>query len=45
MVELDGQQGRLFGTDLLNVLVLADGQFYAGLVTPAVLEADASASS
>jgi hypothetical protein len=45
VVELDGQQGRLFSTDLLNVLVLADGQFYAGLVTPAVLEADASASS
>jgi hypothetical protein len=45
VVEFDGQQGRLFSTDLLNVLMMPDGQFYAGLVTPAVLEADASASS
>lgn len=45
MVSFDGLQGRLFSTDLLNVLILADGQFYAGLVTPGVLEAAASAGS
>jgi hypothetical protein len=45
VVNIAGRQGRLFSTDLLNVLVLADGEFYAGLVTPGVLEADASASS
>ncbi len=45
IVNFDGQQGRLFSTDLLNVLILADGQFYAGLVAPSVLEADASSAS
>lgn len=45
VVSFDGLQGRLFSTDLLNVLILADGQFYAGLVTPGVLEAAASAGS
>ena len=45
VVNFAGRQGRLFSTDLLNVLILPDGQFYAGLVTPAVLEADASSSS
>lgn len=44
-VEFNGQHGRLFSTVLLNVLILPDGQFYAGLVTPGVLEADASSSS
>jgi hypothetical protein len=44
-VSFDGQHGQLFSTDLLNVLVLPDGRFYAGLVTPAVLEAAASATS
>jgi hypothetical protein len=45
VVNFAGRQGRLFSTDLLNVLILADGQFYAGLVTPGVLEADASSGS
>ncbi|MGA3217649.1 MAG: hypothetical protein ABSE77_01025 [Acidimicrobiales bacterium] len=45
VVDFDGLQGRLFSTDLLNVLILPGGQFYAGLVTPGVLEAAASASS
>jgi hypothetical protein len=44
-VEFGGQYGRLFSTVLLNVLVLPDGRFYAGLVTPGVLEADASSGS
>jgi hypothetical protein len=45
VVNFGGRQGRLFSTDLLNVLVMPGGQFYAGLVTPGVLEADASSSS
>ncbi|MGH9105320.1 MAG: hypothetical protein ACRDZX_05685 [Acidimicrobiales bacterium] len=46
-VQVAGQQyqARLFSTDLLNVLVMPDGQFYAGFVTAHVLEADASTSS
>ncbi len=45
VVQFGGRQGRLFSTDLLNVLIMPDGQFYAGLVSPGVLEADASAGS
>jgi outer membrane lipoprotein-sorting protein len=45
VVEVGGQQARLFSTDLFNALVLPDGHFYAGFVTPAVLEATASSSS
>jgi hypothetical protein len=45
VVEVGGQPARLFNTDLLNVLIMPDGDFYAGFVTPAVLEAAASASS
>ena len=43
-VQVAGQQARLLGTDLLNILLMPDGHFYAGFVTPAVLEADASAA-
>jgi hypothetical protein len=45
VVQFDGRDGRLFSTDLLNVLVMPDGQFFAGLVTPAVLEAAASSTT
>jgi len=45
VVQVAGQQARLFSTVLLNILVMPDGRFYAGLVTPSVLEAAASASS
>jgi hypothetical protein len=45
VVQVAGQQARLFSTALLNVLLMPDGHFYAGLVTPSVLEAAASASS
>ncbi len=45
VVQFDGRTGRLFSTDLLNVLIMPDGQFYAGLVTPAVLEAAASSAT
>jgi hypothetical protein len=44
-VQVAGQHARLFSTALLNVLLMPDGRFYAGLVTPSVLEAAASASS
>jgi outer membrane lipoprotein-sorting protein len=44
VVTVGGQQGRLFSTDLLNVLFM-NGQFYAGFVTPGVLEAAASSAS
>ncbi len=36
---------RLLGSDLLNVLIMPGGRFYAGFVTPTVLEAAASAAS
>jgi hypothetical protein len=42
VVEVGGAQARLFGTDLVNVLIMPDGQFYAGFVTAGVLEAAAS---
>ncbi|HXR22452.1 MAG TPA: hypothetical protein VN786_07850 [Acidimicrobiales bacterium] len=45
LVQVAGQQARLFSTALLNILLMPDGHFYAGLVTPSVLEAAASASS
>lgn len=38
-VEVAGQPARLLSTYLLNVLVLPDGHFYAGFVTPSMLEA------
>src|SRR5579875_47766 len=38
-VDVGGQQARLFSTDLLNVLVMPDGHFYAGFVSPSALEA------
>jgi len=44
-VQFGGRDGRLFSTDLLNVLLMPDGQFFAGLVTPAVLEAAASSTT
>ena len=34
VVEVGGQPARLFNTDLLNVLIMPDGDFYAGFVTP-----------
>jgi hypothetical protein len=45
VVQVAGQDGRLFSTALLNILLMADGRFYAGFVTPSVLEAAASANS
>ncbi len=45
VVQVAGQPARLFSTALLNILLMPDGRFYAGLVTPSVLEAAASASS
>jgi hypothetical protein len=45
VVQVSGQRARLFSTVLLNVLLMPDGRFYAGLVTPSVLEAAASATS
>ncbi len=45
VVQVAGQQARLLSTALLNILLMPDGHFYAGLVTPSVLEAAASASS
>ena len=45
VVQVGGQSARLFSTNLLNVLLMPDGQFYAGFVTPSVLEAAASSSS
>lgn len=37
-VSVGGQSGWLLTTSLLNVLLLPDGHYYAGLVKPAVLE-------
>jgi hypothetical protein len=45
VVQVNGQRARLFSTVLVNVLLMPDGRSYAGLVTPSVLEAAASASS
>ena len=45
VVQVGGQSARLFSTNLLNVLIMPDGQFYAGFVTPTVLEAAASPGS
>jgi hypothetical protein len=45
VVQVAGQNARLFSTVLLNILLMPDGRFYAGFVTPSVLEAAASASS
>jgi hypothetical protein len=45
VVQVAGQSARLFSTALLNILLMPDGHFYAGLVTPRALEAAASASS
>jgi hypothetical protein len=44
VVQVGGQQARLFSTDLFNALILPDGRFYAGFVTPSVLEAAATSS-
>jgi len=44
-VDVGGAHARLLSTDLLNVLVLPSGRFYAGFVTPRVLEAVASSGS
>ncbi|HTW08663.1 MAG TPA: hypothetical protein VME46_14190 [Acidimicrobiales bacterium] len=44
VVPVGGQSARLFSTDLLNVLIMPDGTFYAGFVSPEVLEADASSA-
>ncbi len=45
VVTVHGQQGRLFSTSLMNVLLMPNGHFYAGLVRPSVLEAAASANT
>ncbi len=45
VVPVAGQQARLFSTDLLNVLFMPDGRFYAGFVVPRALEAAASAAA
>jgi hypothetical protein len=45
VVQVAGQHARLFSTALLNIVFMPDGRFYAGLVTPRVLEAAASAGS
>jgi hypothetical protein len=45
VVQVAGQQARLFSTVLLNILLMPDGRFYAGFVTPSVLEAAASSNS
>lgn len=42
VVTVDGEQGRLFSSTLANVLILPGGRYYAGLVTPAFLEATAT---
>jgi len=44
VVTVGGQSARLLSSALLNLLVLPHGRFYAGFVTPAVLEVDASAA-
>ena len=41
-VQVAGKQARLFSTYLLNVLVMPNGGFYAGFVTPSALEAAAA---
>lgn len=45
VVQVNGQQARLFSTNLINVLFMPDGTYYAGLVTPGVLESAASSNS
>ena len=45
VVTVHGQQGRLFSTELVNVLIMANGRYYAGFVTPSALEAAASANT
>jgi hypothetical protein len=45
VVTVGGQPARLFSTDLLNVLFMPTGLFYAGFVTPPVLEAAASSAA
>ncbi len=44
VVQVGSQQGRLFTSELLNVLILPGGHYYAGFVTPQVLEAAATAA-
>lgn len=43
-VSVGGQPAWLLSTSLLNVLLMPDGTYYAGLVTPKTLEAEASAA-
>jgi hypothetical protein len=45
VVTVHGQQGRLFSTELLNVLIMQSGRVYSGFVTPRALEAAASANT
>jgi outer membrane lipoprotein-sorting protein len=45
VVQVGSQQGRLFTSSLLNVLMMPNGQYYAGLVTPSVLESAASSGA
>jgi hypothetical protein len=45
VVQVAGQPARLLSTDLFNVLVMSDGQFYAGFVTAQALQALAVAAS
>jgi hypothetical protein len=45
VVQVNGQTARLFSAVLVNILLMPDGRFFAGFVTPSVLEAAASTSS
>jgi len=45
VVTVHGQQGRLFSTELLNVLIMQSGRVYSGFVSPSALEAAASANT